>query len=109
MIRKLCLFLIIIVGFGCTKVSSPQNRLPNNTAEVRPSQLIATVIGVLEDHHGSGSLVFRGHCTDSGSLTDFLKTSSPAHDATPIEVLRHALAHEAGAYKTDSFVHCVCL
>lgn len=53
MIRKLCLFLIIIVGFGCTKVSSPQNRLPNNTAEVRPSQLIATVIGVLEDHHGS--------------------------------------------------------
>ena len=67
MIRTACLLLIIGVALGCTKVSPPQNSVVSGAAEARmSSEFVATVLRVLEENNRSGSLVFRGRCTDSG-------------------------------------------
>src|SRR5438093_4200842 len=95
MIRTGCLLLIIGVVLGCTKVSPPQNSVAGSAAEVRmPSEFVATVLRVLEENHRSGSLIFRGRCTDSGGMTDSFKISSAAHGVAPIEALRQAFVND---------------
>src|SRR5437667_12690482 len=95
MIRIGCLLLIIGVALACAKAGPPQNSVVSSTAEVRmPSEFVATVLRVLEESHRSGSLVFRGHCTDSGGMADSFKVSSPAHGVAPIEALRQAFMND---------------
>jgi len=60
-----------------------------------PSQFDATVLKVLEENRRSGSLVYRGHCTDSGGLTDSFKIVSPAGGVSPIEALRQAFVNDS--------------
>src|SRR5581483_8947191 len=68
-----------------------------------PSDFVATVLRVLEENHRSGSLVFRGYCTDSGGIRDSFKVSSPAHAIAPIEALRQAFVNDpALTVKEDS-------
>jgi hypothetical protein len=96
MVRTLYLLLILCIGLGCTKVSSPGDTITNNTKEeLHPSHLIVTVLRVLEASHRSGSLVFRGSCTDSGGVTDSFKIISPVPEGTPIEALRKALMKDS--------------
>jgi hypothetical protein len=105
MIRTACLLLIVGFAPSCTKVSPPQNSSTSNTAEVQmlPSDFVATVLRVLEENRRSGSLVFRGRCTDSGGMTDSFKVTSPAHDVAPIEALRQAFVNDpALTVKEDS-------
>lgn len=104
MIRTACLLLIIGVALGCTKVSPPQNSVVSSAAEARmSSEFVATVLRVLEENNRSGSLVFRGRCTDSGGVTDSFKVSSPAHGVAPIEALRQAFVNDSAlTVKEDS-------
>ena len=96
MIRTACLLSIIGIALGCTKVSPPQNSVTGSTAQEQmpPSQFIATVLRVLEENHRSGSLVYRGHCTDSGGMADSFRVALPAHDAPPVEALRQAFVND---------------
>lgn len=96
MIRIGCLLLIIGGALGCTKVSPPQNSITGSTAEVQvpPSQFVATVLRALEESHRSGSLVYRGHCTDSGGMTDSFRVASLVRDVPPIEALRQAFVND---------------
>lgn len=93
MVRTLYLLLILCIGLGCTKVTPPQKNDTNNAKEELSNSLIATVLRVLEKNHRSGSLVFRGMCTDSGGATDSFKVISPVPDVTPIETLHQALVN----------------
>ena len=105
MIRTACLLLIIAIALGCTKVSPPQNAVTSSTGQVQmpPSQFVASVLRVLEENRRSGSLVFRGRCTDSGGMTDFFKVSSPAQGVAPIEALRQAFVNDSAlTVKEDS-------
>ena len=96
MIRTVCLLLIIGVALGCTKVSPPQNNATGSTAQAQmpPSQFVATASRVLEENHRSGSLVYRGHCTDYGGMADSFRSDPPAHDAPPVEALRQAFVND---------------
>jgi len=103
MIRTVCLLLIVGVPLGCTKVKSPENSVTGSTGQISPSQFVTTVLRVLEENHRSGSLVYRGHCTDSGGLADSFKVTSAGHDVSPIEALRQAFAGDPTlAVKEDS-------
>jgi hypothetical protein len=96
MIRTACLLLIIGVALGCTKVSPPQNSVTSSTAQEQmpPSQFVATVLRVLEENRRSGSLVYRGRCTDSGGITDSFKVAPPAHEIPPVDALRQAFVND---------------
>jgi len=96
MIRTACLLLIIGVALGCTKVSPPQNSVTSSTGQVQmpPSQFVATVLRVLEENRRSGSLVYRGRCTDSGGMTDSFKVAPPAHEIPPVDALRQAFVND---------------
>lgn len=96
MIRTVCLLLIIGVALGCTKVSPPQNSVTDSTAQEQmpSSQFVATVLRVLEENHRSGSLVYRGHCTDSGGITDSFRVTPPAHNAPSVEAFRQAFVND---------------
>ena len=94
-IRAICLLLVTGAAIGCTKVSPPQNSLSSAAqGELRPSQFVAAAIKVLEENRRLGSLVYRGHCTDSGGMTDSFRVSSPGHAVSPIEALRQAFAND---------------
>jgi hypothetical protein len=105
MIRTVCLLLIIGVAIGCTKVSPPQNSVTGSTTQEQmpSSQFVATVLRVLEENHQSGSLVYRGSCTNYGGIADSFKVSSPVRDVPPVEALHQAFVNDAAlTVKEDS-------
>jgi hypothetical protein len=105
MIRTVCLLLIIGIGLGCTKASPPNSGVTGSTAQVQtpPSQFVATALRVLEENRRSGSLVYRGRCTDTGGMIDSLKIASSASDVPAIEALRQAFVNDpALTVKEDS-------
>ena len=96
MIRTVCLLLITGIAVGCSKVRPPQDSVTGSTAQEQtlPSQVVATVVGVLEENRRSGSLVDRGFCTDSGGMTDSHKVATPGHDVPPVGALRQAFLND---------------
>lgn len=106
MVWIVCLLLITSVAAGCAKASPPQRGDADSTAQQQtaPSQFVATVLRVLEENHQSGSLVYRGHCTASGGITDSFRVTTPARNVPAMEELRQAFGSDpALTAKEDSF------
>lgn len=87
------LWLIAAVGLalGCTRVPPPQEE----HHKVIASDLLTRVANVLADHHQSGSLVYRGECTDDGGITDSFRVGAQERRVSAIQALRDAFANEA--------------
>jgi len=99
------LLLITGLALSCTKITLLQNSLNGNTPEVQVvhSELVTTVLKVLGQSHRSGSLVFRGQCTNAGGMSDSFKVASPGQNVNPIQSLHAAFLNDSTlALKEDS-------
>jgi hypothetical protein len=101
-IRLLCLLAVISLAMACKSANSEWGRPAiTDEASKSPSQLVAVVLGVLENNGRSGSLEYRGVCTTSGGIADSFKVAAPQHDAPPLEALRQAFESEPALRITE--------